>query len=317
MSGLVCARELSRAGRHVCVVDKGRGFGGRMATRRAGGAVYDHGAQFFTVRDERFRELVDEMLEAGVVREWFRSSRSGHPRYCGVEGMSAIARYLARDITYALSTRITRLSRRSASPRDPGDAGTWHAAADTGEYRANALVITAPIPQALSLLATSGIELEGSLLRSLQQSAYEPCLALLGVPHEELPHSDTGGYLTPSPGVSWAADNAAKGISERPALTLHCTPEFSREHYDDTDEGVIRAVGRDLTSAGHPLAEVIHEGFELKRWRYARSRTPVGDGAVASAEADRLVIAGDAFVGPRVEGAALSGYAAASLLSDR
>ena len=54
ISGLLAARELSDAGWRVTVLDKGRGVGGRMATRRTGGARFDHGAQFFTVRDERF-----------------------------------------------------------------------------------------------------------------------------------------------------------------------------------------------------------------------------------------------------------------------
>lgn len=69
ISGLVCATELQRAGLNVCLVDKGRGVGGRMATRRMGGGRLDHGAQFFTVRDARFRAYVEEWLEADVVRE--------------------------------------------------------------------------------------------------------------------------------------------------------------------------------------------------------------------------------------------------------
>ena len=40
------------------VVDKGRGVGGRMASRRvdtpAGQARFDHGAQFFTTRSDCF-----------------------------------------------------------------------------------------------------------------------------------------------------------------------------------------------------------------------------------------------------------------------
>jgi predicted NAD/FAD-dependent oxidoreductase len=44
MSGTAAA-ELSRAGRKLLVVDKGRGVGGRMASRRIGEAVFDHGAQ--------------------------------------------------------------------------------------------------------------------------------------------------------------------------------------------------------------------------------------------------------------------------------
>ena len=56
MAGVVAARELTRNGDDVVVMDKGRSPGGRMATRRDGDARFDHGAQFFTVRDELFQQ---------------------------------------------------------------------------------------------------------------------------------------------------------------------------------------------------------------------------------------------------------------------
>ncbi len=52
MSGMAAASELSRAGRKVMVVDKGRAVGGRMASRRIGEAVFDHGAQLITSRSD-------------------------------------------------------------------------------------------------------------------------------------------------------------------------------------------------------------------------------------------------------------------------
>ena len=50
ISGLMAARELKKNGYQVLVLDKGRGLGGRMATRRMGSArgsrssVYDRAA---------------------------------------------------------------------------------------------------------------------------------------------------------------------------------------------------------------------------------------------------------------------------------
>jgi predicted NAD/FAD-dependent oxidoreductase len=46
IAGLCAALTLTQAGLKVVIVDKARGVGGRMATRRLGGAVIDHGAQF-------------------------------------------------------------------------------------------------------------------------------------------------------------------------------------------------------------------------------------------------------------------------------
>ena len=72
ISGLLAASSLQREGWDVTVLDKSQGVGGRMATRRVGGGTFDHGAQFFTVRGERFWELVEGWLEAGVAAEWTR-----------------------------------------------------------------------------------------------------------------------------------------------------------------------------------------------------------------------------------------------------
>lgn len=66
MSGLTAASALQQAGREVIVVDKGRGVGGRMATRRIGAATFDHGAQFVTARTPRVAAAIQEWLKQGV-----------------------------------------------------------------------------------------------------------------------------------------------------------------------------------------------------------------------------------------------------------
>ena len=70
MAGLLAGTFLQENGIDVTVLDKGRGVGGRMATRRLGEGRADHGAQFFTVRSEVFASWVDDWLTAGVVLEW-------------------------------------------------------------------------------------------------------------------------------------------------------------------------------------------------------------------------------------------------------
>ena len=54
MAGISAARTLVQAGHRVSVFEKSRGAGGRMATRETPFGNFDHGAQYFTVRDPRF-----------------------------------------------------------------------------------------------------------------------------------------------------------------------------------------------------------------------------------------------------------------------
>ena len=71
ISGLICARTLADHGFPVTVFEKSRGVGGRMATRRtADGLRFDHGAQYFTARDDRFRRYVESWMHDGVVKPW-------------------------------------------------------------------------------------------------------------------------------------------------------------------------------------------------------------------------------------------------------
>ena len=98
LSGLLAARTLAGAGHDVTVLDKGRGPGGRLATRRMGDATLDHGAQFFTVRSEPFAAMVHGWQAAGLVYEWCRGflpGGDGFPRYAVHGGMNALAKHLA------------------------------------------------------------------------------------------------------------------------------------------------------------------------------------------------------------------------------
>jgi predicted NAD/FAD-dependent oxidoreductase len=79
IAGLTAAAALEARGWAVVLLDKGRGPGGRMATRRIGESRLDHGAQFFTVRDARFREAANRWEQAGWVAPWFAEGR--HVRY--------------------------------------------------------------------------------------------------------------------------------------------------------------------------------------------------------------------------------------------
>ena len=51
--------------RSIFIVDKGRSVGGRLATRRIGPGRADHGAQFFTVRSDKFQGYVDRWQKVG------------------------------------------------------------------------------------------------------------------------------------------------------------------------------------------------------------------------------------------------------------
>lgn len=305
IAGLVAARELSPMNT-VVVLDKGRGVGGRLATRRTGTASFDHGAQFVTTRSEWFGSLIADARSAGIVHEWFRGevgpsgpAGTGHPRWCAVGGMSAIAKHLAQGLDVRTSVRVV-----SVTP----DGDGWLVRTEDDVLTASAVVLTAPVPQTLDMLTTGGTVLSASDAAALSRIAYEPCTAVMAVLRRPLPH------LPASPGgdvVAWIADNSAKGTSAEPgAITVHTTAAYSERTWnlapDDVTAAVLDALGIDLTEVdGVP---------QVHRWKFARPTVLHTTDHLLLGDLPPAVVAGDAFGGASVEGAALSGRAAAFAL---
>jgi renalase len=305
MAGLIAAAELQRAGRRVLVLDKGRGVGGRLASRRIDGATFDHGAQFITTRDPRFAAVLDQGRQDGTVDEWsrgFAGGADGHARWRGKPAMSAVAKHLALGLDLHLEMPVFAL--RRADDR-------WRAETTTGHiFNAGAVVLTPPVPQSLALLAAGGLVLPPEMQTRLAAIEYTRCLAVMAVLDGPSRIPPPGG-LAPADGpIAWIADNQLKGISAEPAVTIHATHAFSLEHWDrDRQES-----GRALLDAAAPWLGAEIKTFQVHGWRYSKPMQVDDQPCVLVCQSPPLVLAGDAFAGPRVEGAALSGWAAAEAL---
>lgn len=317
ISGLVAARELTSAGWRVVVLDEGRGVGGRMATRHVGDGMFDSGAQFFTVRSDRFEKLVEEWLEAGTVQEWARGfadaegryDEDGHPRYRGSKGMASIPKHLARGLDVRAGERVEEVNVRD---------GAWEARTASGSRVAGAvLLLTAPVPRSLALLGSDDFALPEETRRRLERISYAPCLALLALLDGPTSVPEPGGMQIKGEPLDWISDNQRKGISEAPGLTIHAGPEWSREHFEADETEITTSL---LAFAGERLASDLSSRVvetSLTRWRYSWVTQPHPEPCLVASEEPLLLFAGDAFGEAKVEGAALSGLAAADRLRGR
>lgn len=313
LAGLTAARTLAARNVQVTVLDKGRGVGGRLATRRMATVRADHGAQYFSAKTPDFQRQVAEWLATGVVREWpLETAAAGdkavaHARCIGTDGMNALAKHLAQGLTVHTGERVVRLR---------ADDGGWAAETETGTvYRADAVCCTIPAPQALILLADSEFDAASLDVSALTDIRYQPnitVMAALNAP-SQIP---AGGVRYETGPVAWVADNQQKGISPGPSLTIQASADFSRTRLDYTPEAA-DAIGKELLAE---LREWLDPGrvdsFQVHRWRYSLADVRYPDPLLVAQTPAPLLFGGDGFGMGNVEGAFASGRAMAQWLAD-
>lgn len=280
-----------------------------MATRRligiemprplAGAALeFDHGAQYFTVRDNRFSELAAEWLRDRVAAKWtgrivsfddegWDELEHETDRYVGTPGMDAIASAMADGLDVHYGEAIASLQ--------PLLAGN------------DRVILALPAPQALPLVAH--IPALASKVSRVSMTANWTVLAAF---EERVAARFDAAFVNGSP-LGWIARNTSKPKRDWKvdAWVLQATTSWSEAHLDDRADDVgafLMEAFEDLVRAGLPKAfyATVH------RWRYATANPPLAIGAIHD-PASRITLCGDWCKGPRIEDAFLSGLEAATL----
>jgi predicted NAD/FAD-dependent oxidoreductase len=312
-AGLSAATELERAGYRVLVVEKGRGAGGRSATRRQGDHHFDHGAQYFTARSEEFKQAVATWSERSLVQPWtpriavFGARPDGagstpSARWVAVPGMNAVLADQASRLNCLFARRVERVERVERREQ-------WQLTLDGGDQvAAPALVLTAPPAQTADLLGQTH-----PLAERLTSVPMQPTWALMAS-YCRAPDPGFDAAFDNEGPLSWMACNASKpGRPAAPAWVGHASVEWSRKYLErDADwvaQQLAAALGHRLGTADAPVFLTAH------RWRYAQCSERIEAGCLWQDD-QRLAVAGDWAAGNRVEGAWLSGQAAAARLRD-
>ena len=299
LAGLSCAQNLSAAGLDVTVFDKSRGLGGRLATRRAEGMAFDHGAQYLTVRSAPFKRFVDANSNALAFWEPRIEGQKGDSAWLvGTPGMSSIGKALAVGIAVSKACRIIGLRRSGAD---------WRLTSAEGETFGPfaRLAIAIPAPQALELLLTAGIELS-----ELTDVIMAPCWTLMLA--FDKPTGIGFDALRPAAGpVGWIARNDTKPGRDSTVeqWVVQAGPDWSRDQLEnnpgDIKESLLAAF-QDL--APHELPTPAFSAAH--RWRFALVEEPLGRACLFE-PGSGFGLAGDWCIAPRAEAAFESGSALA------
>lgn len=317
IAGLAAARRLGEAGAYVTLLDKARGLGGRLATRRAEGFAFDHGAQFFTLREPAFRQLVEAAEQAEAAAPWSRSWgrwRDGElgreagerVRWVGTPGMSSFCRHLGEGQDLVTERSVQELVRH-------GDG--WGIVTQRGPLgqHFDAVAVAVPAPQARAL-----VEGACGFAERLGKASYAPCWAAMAGFAERLAvESDAIEFEDAV--LAWAARDGSKPgrAAEAESWVLHATPAWSRAELERRPEEVAQLLmdrfrellGLSGEPSGEPSLLLGH------RWRFARVEQALGAPCLWDAEAG-IGACGDWCLGPRVEEAWRSGDALGAAMAE-
>jgi hypothetical protein len=326
MAGLSCARTLAQAGHRVTVLEQGGAVGGRMGSCETPFGSFDHGSQYFTVRDARFEQVLS--ISPGLRKPWSANAvrvldphgriaeaalPAPEPHWVAVPTMDALARHWAQPLLDAgcveLQTRVMRIE------RDALDPGRWQLRTSGPQDSVHvfpgfdAVLLAVPGPLAAGLLGRSA--LGQRLAQRIREVVVAPCWTLmLAFPQAVQPAlahlgPQWNAALSTHHRIAWLARESSKpgrGGVER--WTVQASPAWSREHLEDDAQRVqaklLKAFGEVTGIYAQPSYAQVH------RWRWARTEAPLGVGHLWDDQAG-LGACGDWCLGHRVEDAFVSG----------
>lgn len=306
IAGLACARQLVANGHDVKIFDKGRGVGGRMATRRMhvgeSELRFDHGAQYFTARDSAFRTEVDRLAAAGAVVRYpntvigitdaARSLLPDEPRFVGAPGMNAMAKALADGLDVETSRHISECIR---------DEVGWSLALSDGVRTGpfDNVVIAVPAEQAADLL----LPIAPSLAQEAQAARTSPCWAAMLVFPSPVRVDFEAARVGDSSPIAWVAQMKGNG-SAYSCWVLHAKTDWSDANINQSAEWVADKLAREFSELAH--IDVHPRHASAHRWRYAQVQISAGTSFAWDAELG-IGVCGDWRLGPRIELAWQSG----------
>lgn len=313
LAGSVAAKTLADRGLHVTLFDKGRSVGGRMATRRGERGEFDHGAQYFTASDESFEQQVARWLKQQIAAVWegpfvvFEDGRlsgvaGGPVRYVGCPDMKALCRQLCQNLPVHSETKI-----EAVTVELNGQVRLHTQTAMVGAF--DSIVLALPPAQA-GPLASAWTDLSPAEAASMR-----PCWSVMVTCDQAV--ADWGGAFVNGGPLRWMARNNTKPLrtANVESVVLHADYDWSQEHVDDSRDEVIGALVAAATELLPGFDRQI-SAVEAHRWLYAAGEAD-GSQRYLSDRDLQCVVCGDWLAGSKVQGAYLSGLAAAEALASR
>jgi hypothetical protein len=340
VAGLAAARRLRqrRPNLTITIYEKSRGFGGRAATRRRDGYIFDHGAQYLKAPTPELERLVTRELpieglhdiglpvwtfdQAGTIAEG-DPQQNNEPKWMYRDGLNRLGKLLSEGLDVRREMRIAALQRTTDDSAHKSMAGgRWSLVDTTGQTvgAADLVLLTAPAPQSVDILAASDFDLDvkGLLIHELGKAQYRRCISLalaynirIERPFYALVNTDRAHP------ISWLALEHSKAPERAPPgyslILAQMAAQWSFDHWDAPVEELQTLVSEYVHTL---LKEKLQQPVwvDVQRWRYALPDSGA-DFEALNATGSGLFFAGDYTAGlGRVHLAIESGWHVAELI---
>lgn len=271
LTGSLIARMLNEHGKNVHVIDKGRGVGGRVASRRRGTTAesvvhFNHGVSNFSAKQILSSSWFEKLIEEKILEVSDDENVFALPLPA-----TDMIKFLLRGVPITLNEKVTTVQTSN---------GKWDLLTESGHlFRGRLLVMTPPLPQSLNLIRPLLTE---SLAKEMDAVAYTKSMVLIATVDSE--QAERLQTFMPEFLLRFQVEER----KNRTSVMMELKPELADKFFDENDEKIAENL-REI------FDDIILQDLDIKRWRYARVAKSLPYPCLQFSDRPRGLIAGDAF----------------------
>lgn len=256
---------------NIEVFEKSRGYGGRVATRHNEDFMFDHGAQFFTAKNEKFKKFIQPLIDKEIVGIWnakfveidedkitYKKDWNSHyPHYVGIPKMNEICKHLSNNIETKLNVEVKRIAKSNNDKWQLFDSDSNH----LGNF--DWIICSAPAFQAQKLLPLEFAHHDK--LRSIKMLG---CYALMLSFKNKL-NVDWDAALVKNSNLSWISFNSSKPARNSSNAVVALA---SNSWADENIEADLEIVKTEMLNSLSQIVKFSDQdllGCNIHRWKYA------------------------------------------------